>query len=235
MSEDRRTAGSGAPFRILVVSDKVIPRFLGPQLNKYIKPVDLLLSCGDLPYSYLEYLVTMLQVPYAFFVHGNHDSPEKLKNGKVLYAPGGWKNVDRRVGKLPDGRLLIAGLEGSILYRPGAPYQYTQEQMSRRAYLLILSLLWNRVRYGRYLDIFIAHSPASGIHDRVEGAHQGFRVFLTLIQNFKPRLFLHGHQHHYGMNSWHTKYQETEIINIYPYKIIEFYADRISYKRGCYF
>jgi hypothetical protein len=61
--------------------------------------------------------------------------------------------------------LLVAGMEGSIRYHPRAPYQYTQTQMTWRAQRLILQLLFNRVRYGRYLDIFIAHSPPAGIHD----------------------------------------------------------------------
>ena len=222
------------PVRILAVSDKTVTNLCGPQVNQLVGAVDLLLACGDLSYSYLEYLVTMLHPLHAFFVHGNHDVPEKLKNGQLLDAPGGWCNLDRQVARVPKADLLIAGLEGSICYRPGAPYQYTQEQMRRRAYHLILPLLWNRVRYGRYVDIFIAHSPAAGIHASKEGAHQGFEVFLTLIRHFRPRLFLHGHQHRYGLAVWQTQYTHTEIVNVYPFRIIEFYPDKTVYGRSYY-
>ncbi|MCD4739091.1 MAG: metallophosphoesterase [Anaerolineae bacterium] len=224
---------SAPPVRILAVSDKTVNNLCGPQAQKIIGPVDLLLACGDLSYSYLECLVTMLHTPHAFFVHGNHDAPEKLKNGRLLSAPGGWQNVDQQVVSVPHNNLLIAGLEGSICYRPGALYQYTQQQMRWRAYRLILPLLWNRVRYGRYVDIFIAHSPAAGIHAGTDGAHQGFEIFLTLLRHFRPRLFLHGHQHRYGLAAWQTQYAQTEIVNIYPFRIIELYPDKIVYDR-CY-
>lgn len=34
--------------------------------------VDLVISCGDLPLGYLEYIVTMFNVP-CYYVTGNHD------------------------------------------------------------------------------------------------------------------------------------------------------------------
>jgi len=40
--------------------------------------VELVLSCGDLPYYYLEYIVSMLNVPL-LYVHGNHDAPPEYQ------------------------------------------------------------------------------------------------------------------------------------------------------------
>jgi len=226
-----RPTGSGEGLRILVVSDRVVPLLFGPQLQHFVGPVDLLLSCGDLPYTYLEFLVTQLCVGDAFYVHGNHDKPEYCSNQKVLKAPGGWVNVDRRAVKARDADVIVAGLEGSIRYKPGAPYQYSQAEMFLRAQRLMLQLLFNRVFYGRYLDVFIAHSPPAGIHDEPKSAHTGFRAFLQLMRRFRPRLFLHGHVHRYGGRAWRTRYKHTEVVNIYPFRVIDLYADRIEFDR----
>ncbi len=231
MVEQRRTAENGEPLRILVVSDKIVSLLFGPQLKHFIGPVDVLLSCGDLRYTYLEFLVTQLHVADAFYVHGNHDAPLKCSNGKILEAPGGWVNVDRRAVKAQYVDLLVAGLEGSIRYKPNAPYQYTQTEMRVRAQRLILQLLFNRIFYGRYLDILIAHSPPAGIHDEPAGPHEGFEVFLRLMRRFRPRLFLHGHVHRYGSMPWRTRYKQTEIVNIYPFRVLNLYENHVEYER----
>lgn len=219
------------PIRILAVSDRVSDTLFNARVRERIRPVDLLLSCGDLPYTYLEYLVTQLYSRYAYFVHGNHDAPEHCESGQTLNEPGGWENLDRRAVQAQKLNLLVAGLEGCIRYRPKAPYQYTQGEMTWRAQPLMLQLLFNKIRYGRYLDIFIAHSPPAGIHDGPDGPHLGFSVFLSLMRRFRPRLLLHGHKHRYGPAPWRTRYVATEVVNIYPFRLIEWYEDRIEYGR----
>lgn len=212
---------SDTPLRILAVSDEVSSALFGPELRRLVGPVDVLLSCGDLPYSYLEYLSTMLNVRHAYFVHGNHDVDEYMAGGHVLKAPGGWQNADRRT--FFTGQLLIGGLEGSIRYKPGASHQYTQTEMRRHAAQLSLRLFWNRVRYGRYLDILITHSPPAGIHDGPDGPHRGFEVFSALMKRFRPRLLLHGHKHHYGQEAWHTRYGVTEVVNVHPFRVLDWH------------
>src|ERR671919_2603436 len=56
--------------RILAIADQVEEALYGPMLKR-LEP-DLVISCGDLPYDYLEYIVTILSVPL-LFVPGNHD------------------------------------------------------------------------------------------------------------------------------------------------------------------
>ena len=219
------------PVRVLVVSDRVVPLLFGSQLQSFVGPVDVLLSCGDLPYSYLEFLVTQLCVADAFYVHGNHDKPERCSNGKTLRAPGGWINVDRSAVPAEHADLLVAGLEGSLRYKPDVPYQYTQAQMRLRAQRLILQLHLNHLFRGRYLDVFIAHAPPAGIHDEPGGPHAGFDVFLHLMRRFKPRLFLHGHVHRHGAMPWRTRYRQTEVANIYPFRVLELYENRVEYER----
>ena len=42
-------------MRVLAVSDKVEPVLYSSVVNERIGPVDLILSCGDLPFYYIEY------------------------------------------------------------------------------------------------------------------------------------------------------------------------------------
>jgi len=116
----------------------------------------------------------------------------------------------------------MAGLEGSIRYNNAPKFQYTNVQMWGNIAKLIPGLLYNRVRHGRWLDVLVAHSPPRGIHDEQDRAHQGFSCFLKFMQWFKPRYLLHGHIHLYRRDTVvQTRYYETEVINVYPYQIIE--------------
>lgn len=205
-------------MKILAVSDQVVETIYSSHIVERFGDVNMVLSCGDLPYSYLEFIVTMLNVP-CFFVHGNHDCPEYMANGLTLDSPGGWVNLDEQTEEA--GGLLLAGLEGSIRYKPRGRYQYTEQEMTFKAWRLIPSLMINRLRYGRYLDILITHAPPFGIHDGEDWPHRGFQAFLNLMSSFRPRYLLHGHKHVYGPDPWRTDYESTQVINVYPYRVIE--------------
>jgi Icc-related predicted phosphoesterase len=204
--------------KILAVSDRVMKGIYSSRICERFGDVDMVLACGDLPYTYLEYIVSMLNVP-CFFVHGNHDQPEYTANGRTLTEPGGWVNLDGRTVEAKG--LLLGGLEGSIRYRPDAPFQYTEGEMAHKVWRLTPALLVNRVSYGRYLDILITHSPPFGIHDDVDRAHRGFKALLRFMARFRPRYLLHGHKHAYGLEPLRTRYMDTEVINVYPSRVIE--------------
>lgn len=205
-------------MKILALSDQVVESVYSPCIRERFGDVDIVLGCGDLPYSYMEYVVTMLEAP-AFFVHGNHDRPEYTASGQTLTRPGGWVNLHGRT-VMAKG-ILLGGLEGSIRYRPRAPFQYTEEEMTWKVWCMAPALLMNRVLYGRYLDILITHSPPFGIHDGRDLPHRGFKALLTLMARFRPRYLLHGHKHVYGPQSSQTHYRDTEVINVYPVRVIE--------------
>ncbi len=160
----------------------------------------------------------MLNVP-CFFVHGNHDRPEYTANGRVLTEPTGWVNLDGRTVR--EKGVLLGGLEGSLRYKPQAPFQYTESEMAYKVWRLTPALLVNRVLYGRYLDILITHAPPLGIHDGEDWPHRGFKPFLRLMARFRPRYLLHGHKHIYGPGAWRTRYMDTDVINVYPSRVIE--------------
>jgi Icc-related predicted phosphoesterase len=205
--------------KFLAVSDQVVERMYALAADRHFSDVDLLFGCGDLPYEYLEYLVTMLNKPL-FYVPGNHD-PVYARDNRRSYAEGG-KNIDGKVVRHKG--LLIAGLGGSIRYRPDGVNQYTQREMYGRAFALLPRLLWNRLRYGRMLDVLITHSPPFGIHDDDTQAHEGLKALNWLIKIAKPRYFFHGHTHFYRQNleANVTEFHKTTIMNIYPYKVVDY-------------
>lgn len=205
-------------MKILAVSDKVVRPIYSAQIKERYGDVDLIVGCGDLPYYYLEYIVTMLPVPVAY-VYGNHDKTQYLASGRIINAPAGCISLEDRV--VPFGDLLVAGLGGSIQYQPDAIHQYTEAEMRRRILRLAPRLVWNRLRHGRYLDILVTHSPPYGIHDSTDRAHRGFKSLLTFMQVFKPRYLLHGHVHVYRRDvQVETQYRQTTVVNVYPRRVI---------------
>lgn len=205
-------------MKILAVSDQVVERIYALISSDHFHDVDLLLGCGDLPYAYLENIVTLLNVPLCY-VPGNHD-PVYDERQVQTRAEGGL-NVDLKT-TLVKG-LLIGGFGGSVRYRPDGVNQYTQTQAYARAFRLLPALWWNRLRYGRALDILISHSPPFGIHDEQTQAHRGLRALNWLLRVARPRYHFHGHTHFHRRNleASATRLGPTDIVNIYPYKTIE--------------
>ena len=204
--------------KVLAVSDQVVERIYTLAANDHFQDVDLILGCGDLPYTYLEYLVSMLCVPL-YYVPGNHD-PRYNAERSLTYAEGG-SNLDLKTATV--NGLLLAGLGGSIRYRPDGVNQYTQEQAFFRAYRLLVQVLINQVFFGRKLDVLISHSPPFEIHDDDSHAHQGLKALNFLIRTVRPRYLFHGHTHFFRHNLEEcvTQVGRTTIMNIFPYKVIE--------------
>ncbi len=207
-------------MRALIVSDKVEPILYSGGIRRSVGDVDLILGCGDLPFYYIEFLVSMLDKP-CYFVFGNHGREVEYQgDGRPVYGPAGATNLHGHTAK--EGPLLLAGLEGSIRYNSSPRFQYSETEMWGNISRLMPSLLRNRVRHGRWLDVLIAHSPPFGIHDEPDRTHTGFRSFLRFMQFFKPRYLLHGHIHIYRQDTiTRTQYLNTEVINVYPYKVMD--------------
>jgi Icc-related predicted phosphoesterase len=201
--------------KILAVSDIELPYIYKSIPGKKFKDIDLIISCGDLPYAYLEYILTLLNKDL-YFVRGNH-APE----GRDLKVePEGARNLHMKT-LMTDGGLLLAGIEGSLLYNYG-PYQYTQAQMWLMVYRLVPKLIMNYIKYGRYLDVFVTHAPPWNIHDQADLAHKGIKAFRWLIKSFKPKLHLHGHTKDYLSNQRQiSRFGETTVINVTGYHVIE--------------
>ena len=130
-------------------------------------------------------------------------------------------NLDRRVafGK----GMLLAGLGGSVRYRPDGVNQYSQLDAHMRALQLLPAIWYQCLRHGRELDILITHSPPFAIHDEDTAAHQGLKAINLLMRFARPRYHFHGHTHFYRQNLSDsvTRVGRTIVMNVFPYKLIE--------------
>jgi len=232
-----------SPVNLLTLSDVLVHSVYNPVIRERFAETNLVLSCGDLPDFYLEYVVSMLDVPLCF-VHGNH-APAPEPDGRALpWELAGARSQRTSGSAQPAGRttedlrgaphggtdlhcrtaqcrgLLLAGVQGSARYS-GGPYQYTQTEMWGHVLGLIPGLLMNRIRYGRFLDIFVTHAPPWGIHDQPDPCHQGIKAFRWLIQVFKPAYHIHGHIHIYSPGTVaETQFGPTRVINTYGYRTL---------------
>jgi Icc-related predicted phosphoesterase len=207
--------------RILAVSDRVLDQLYCSDVRYKFPDVDLIIGCGDLPFYYLEFLVSALDSSL-IYVLGNHDGgPQYTADGKVLTSAQGGTNIHKRVVK--HGELLVAGLEGSMRYRPKASHMYSESEMLWNVLAMVPQLMWNRWRYGRALDILVTHSPPFHIHDGEDVAHTGFKIFRSVMQWFQPKYLLHGHMHVYRNDVPKvTEFHQTKVINVYPYRVFEY-------------
>ena len=214
-----------AVVKILCVSDFIDPLVYSDSIKQRYGDVDLVLSAGDLPLDYLEFIVSSIDRPL-YHVFGNHHlehfdafrprmpaadfTAEHLR--KEL--PGlGTVYISDKVVREKD--LIIAGLGGCMTYNRG-PNQWTDWQMKLRMLALVPRLLFYKITRGRFLDILLTHAPPEGIHDRADRCHRGFKSLLWFMRVFKPRYLLHGHIHLYDLSEVRRSvYCETEVINVY--------------------
>jgi Icc-related predicted phosphoesterase len=199
--------------KILCVSDRVEQMLHGPSLNSYAGGVEAVISCGDLPFDYLEYIITFLGVP-TYYVLGNHDPA-----ADGLERPEGCTPLDGRV--VDAGGVVLAGLSGSRLYS-GGPNQYTESQMRRRAWALSAKIVGRGLIGRQAPQIFVTHSPPFGIGDGEDPAHAGFESFLRLLDRHEPSLWVHGHVHLYGPEVQRVASRgQTKVVNVFGHQILE--------------
>lgn len=201
-------------MKILAIGDEE-SAYLWDHFDKSkLKDVDLIISCGDLNPNYLSFLVTLYAIP-VLYVHGNHDGKYEM------FPPEGCTCIEDQIYVYEGIRIL--GLGGSMRYT-GGTHQYTEKEMKKRVRKLWFQL-W---RHGGF-DILVTHAPAYQLNDGRDLPHQGFRVFLDLIEKYRPKFFLHGHVHmSYGRNQKrYDRYQDTHVINAYERCIFEFEDGRI--------
>jgi len=207
-------------MKILALSDEIVEHIYSPSIVKRMQDVDFVISCGDLPSYYLEFIVTMLSKPL-FYVFGNHHK-DFINTEKCIKRnhPGGCINIDNRIIAYKD--ILIGGLEGSMRYNNGK-HQYTDFEMCMKINRLKPKLYLNKLLKKKYIDILITHAPPYKIHDGEDLCHKGFKCFNKFIKAYKPKYLIHGHIHLYKTgDNWQTVANSTKVINAYGYRIIEF-------------
>jgi Icc-related predicted phosphoesterase len=201
-------------MRILSLSDKQVDMIYSSQVRERFGDVDLILGCGDLAYYYLEYVISMLDVPL-FYVRGNHSNLVEYTAVGPKTCPDGGVNLHRKV--VNHKGMILAGVEGSLRYRNG-PFQYSQTEMWLHVLRIAPTLIRQKLTHQRYLDIFISHAPPWGIHDQPDLPHQGIKAFRWLIETFQPRYHFHGHIHVYRKDQQTvTQLGRTTVMNTYGY------------------
>jgi len=199
--------------KILAVSDVELPQLQNAAfLRKTYSDVDLLISCGDMSVSYLDFIGSVLTLPL-FFVRGNHDTEY------VPPRPGG-DNLHLQFTHYRG--YTFVGLEGSIRYNRGTA-QYTQSEMFVNVLRLLPRMVLRRFLTGHGVDVVVTHSPPWRIHDLPDDyAHRGFRAFRLLMRAGQPLCLLHGH-----VDTWdrrrprRTVFGKTTVLNINPYMVVD--------------
>ncbi len=191
-------------MKVLVIADEE-SKYLWDYFDKSkIEGVELIISCGDLAPQFLSFLATFSHAP-VIYVRGNHDGCYEET------PPDGCICIEDDIYEYKGLRIL--GLGGSMEYTfNGAPNQYTEAAMAKR----IKKLKRKLKKHGGF-DVLVAHSPAFNINDSKDLPHTGFKCFRTLLEDYKPKYFFHGHVHiNYGRDFVReSKYLETTIVNAY--------------------
>jgi len=216
-------------MKILCVSDQIDPLIYTNSIKQRYADVDIILSAGDLPMDYLDFIVSTLNKPM-FFVFGNHHTKEYTwyKTGSSSPFETGDENeihssgatyADEKV-RFEEG-IIVAGLGGCMRYNRGEN-QFTDFQMKMKILKLLPGLFYNRIFRGRFLDVLLTHASPLGIHDKQDKCHWGFKCFLWFMRAFKPKYLVHGHIHLYDLSEVRTtKYTDTTVVNAYGHYLID--------------
>lgn len=230
-------------MRFLCVSDQIDSLIYSTSIKERYGDVDAVFCAGDLSMEYIDFIVDSLSKP-TYFIFGNHDLSEYKYYKKTAFGdiPENKEDIEKhRHGadyasnrtiknkylyfSTPNERktpLLIAGITGTLRYNKGQA-QFTESQMKRQLIAMIPSLLWNKIRYGRYCDVFLTHASPRHIHDKEDPCHKGFECFNWFIKKFKPSLFIHGHIHLYDLHTKRiTVTEKTTVINAYSHLVVDF-------------
>jgi Icc-related predicted phosphoesterase len=217
-------------MKILCISDQIDPLVYSSSIKERFGDIDLVLSAGDLPLDYLDFVISGLNRPL-LFVFGNHNLEDFkfFKKGTGLSMPlraqkfssygFGATHIGSRIVR--EEGIIVAGLGGSLRYNRGEN-QFTNFQMYLEIAKLIPAMLFNRLFRGRFLDVLLTHASPQGIHDREDPCHRGFEAFLWFMRTFKPKYLVHGHIHLYDLSEVRTtEYLKTKVVNAYNHYIID--------------
>jgi Icc-related predicted phosphoesterase len=202
-------------MKLLCVSDQIDPLIYTNSIKESFADVDLILSAGDLPMDYLDFIASTLNKPL-LFVLGNHHIEDNPSHRTAIH-------VDMKV-RCKKG-FIVAGL-GGCMQRAQHNYQrknqFTDFQMYIRMMKLLPALFLNRVFRGRFLDILLTHAPPLETPGEEDKFHRGFKSFHWFIRVFRPKYLVHGQIHLYDLREARSnKYSDTLIINAYSHYLID--------------
>ena len=202
-------------MKILCVSDQIDPLVYSNSIENRFSDVDLVLSAGDLPADYLDFIASGTKKPL-FFVFGNHEGG---KEAEKIFQRYGLKHIGSKI--MREGGLIVAGLGGSACFQQ-SPNRNTEFYMYLKIIKLVPKMLYYRLFHGRFADILLTHMPPKYIYDKPDTGSRGVGAFLWFIKTFKPKYLVHGHIHLYDISAVRrTRRMETEVINAYNHYVID--------------
>lgn len=200
-------------MKILLVADEE-SKFIWDHFDENaFRGVELILSAGDLKSAYLQFLVTMIHCPL-MYVHGNHDAQYRVK------PPDGCDCIDGDLVVYKGLRIL--GLGGSMRYNRHPIESYPPYQLTERQMYWKIKKVMPKIRRQGGFDILLTHSPAFGIGDGADLTHTGFKTFIPLIEQYKPKYHVFGHMHlQFGKAPRSFRYQDSTMLDAFGYTIID--------------
>ncbi|MFP4117765.1 MAG: metallophosphoesterase [Candidatus Woesearchaeota archaeon] len=223
--------------RILAVSDEELISGREAVIDNYVtEDIDVLLNCGDVSPSYLEYIIMKFKPMNTIMVHGNHDKVFYAADKDKIEDDNGFSGVYQGSYVLTDGlyqmenpndgtKLNICGFSGAYAYGEW-PFYYDEKRASKFVKSLGMKDFFNNLDQ---LDIMMSHS-APKIDDYlpdVDHHHRPSEEIAQIHKKFKPRMWFYGHIHpRYTDEELDHKIEdegsETYLINAVPFKVIEY-------------
>jgi uncharacterized protein len=173
---------------LIIADDEFVARRVPAQ------PADLLVSLGDLPDDIILQIAARCRCREILAVKGNHDPATPFA--------GPIRDLHLQTVRI-DG-LTFGGFCGSWKYKPRGHHMFEQDEVEE--------LLANFPA----VDLFVAHNSPRLVHDRDDEVHLGFVAFSNYIARTRPRLFLHGHQHH----DVETTIGQTRVIGTFGHRFL---------------
>ncbi len=190
-------------MKILAISDCQSPDIWEKPDECGANDADIIVSCGDLNTAYLEFVRERLNKPL-YYVRGNHDKNVKYVKDAV--------HLDSRIVNVQGVRFLgfdSVSRDGKLL---------TDEDVTVRVEIM------KRIidRDGGF-DVLVTHHPMLGFGDGDNELHKGYKAYVKLVEEYKPKIMLHGHIHldFYKQHIRCMQYASTRIINAYKHTILE--------------
>ncbi|MBR4949530.1 MAG: metallophosphoesterase, partial [Clostridia bacterium] len=189
-------------MKILVISDVESKLLLDHYEENHLEDIELILSAGDLSYSYLQDVKSNIKAPL-YFVKGNHyEFKLKLFDREFIE----WKCLEFK-------GIRIAGI-GCCIHDEIV----SEEEMEK-----LLDKLYKKIKKKNGVDIVVSHFPLMDYGDGSDGTHKGYSAIKDFIIKIKPKYFIYGHNHlNYGRNERIEYLEDTILINAYEKYVFDY-------------
>lgn len=205
-------------MKILFITDDISPIVYSTDIKERFGECELIISCGDLPFNYYDFIVSTLNKPF-YYIRGNHFTYDD-ENQQKIFDSEGEKNIHKKIVRF--NNISFCGFEGCLKYNNSARVQYSESEMNHIIQMMKPRFWWNRIKYGTFIDLIISHAPPMGFGKPHELCHTGFSCLRRLAEKYQPRYLVHGHIHLYDKNEPRVSMLgKTKIINAYNYYVLD--------------